>query len=132
MNAKSRKKPIVSPLRSTARLATTLLLAACATHSNRPDAPMQSLPERDFERHEQLRYSPKDWPEALHADVYQPQGPGPFPAVLLVHGGGWARGEPADMAPIAEALAGAGFVVMNAAYRFAPEHRFPAQLHDLQ
>lgn len=36
------------------------------------------------------------------------------------------------MAAIAEGLASAGFVVMNAAYRFAPEYRFPAQLHDLQ
>ncbi|MHA7835713.1 MAG: alpha/beta hydrolase fold domain-containing protein, partial [Algiphilus sp.] len=26
----------------------------------------------------------------------------------------------------------AGFVVMNVSYRFAPAHRFPAQLHDLQ
>ena len=122
----------MSLLRSSTILATSLLLAACATHSNRPEAPPPSPPERDFERHEQLRFSPEGWPEALHADIYQPKGEGPFPAVLLVHGGGWARGEPADMKGIAEELAAAGFVVMNAAYRFAPTYPFPAQLHDLQ
>lgn len=132
MKSKLSIKTIVCSLRGAAILAASLLLVACATHSNRPGTSATPTPERDFERHEQLRYSPEDWPEALHADVYQPEGPGPFPAVLLVHGGGWARGEPADMVAIAESLAGAGFVVMNAAYRFAPEHHFPAQLHDLQ
>jgi acetyl esterase/lipase len=132
MKSKTSIKTIVPRLRGAAILAASLLLAACATHSNRPETPAASMPERDFERHEQLRYSPEGWPEALHADIYQPTGQGPFPAVLLVHGGGWARGEPTDMTAIAEELAGAGFVVMNAAYRFAPEYRFPAQLHDLQ
>lgn len=132
MKSKLNINTILPPIRGAAILAASLLVAACATHSNRPETPAAPTPEGDFERHEQLRYSPQDWPEALYADVYQPTGQGPFPAVLLVHGGGWARGEPADMAAIAEELASAGFVVMNAAYRFAPGYRFPAQLHDLQ
>lgn len=113
-------------------LAGALLLGACATHSNRPAAQAAPVVEHDFKRFKAVRYSPEGWPAVLHANIYQPSGEGPFPAVLLAHGGGWTRGEPEDMTAIAEELAGAGFVVMNAAYRFAPEYAFPAQLHDLQ
>ncbi|MFG6177167.1 alpha/beta hydrolase fold domain-containing protein [Halomonas sp. THAF12] len=90
------------------------------------DAPFRRLPERS--------YTPTDWPESLAARVYLPDTPGDArrPAALLVHGGGWQRRSPEDMAPIAERLAAKGFVVANIAYRFAPEYRFPAQLHDLQ
>lgn len=77
-------------------------------------------------------YTPPGWPEALAADLHLPDGPGPHPAVLVVHGGGWERRSRADMESIAERLAARGFVAMNVSYRFAPAHRFPAQLHDLQ
>ncbi len=65
------------------------------------------------------------------ADLYLPPGAGPHPAVLLIHGGGWQRGEPADMNRYARRLVQAGYVVMNLAYRLAPEHRFPAQSEDV-
>jgi len=38
----------------------------------------------------------------------------------------------ADMSDTAHELARQGFVVMNIDHRFAPEHQFPAQLHDVQ
>ncbi len=34
----------------------------------------------------------------LAADVYRPQSPGPFPAMLVVHGGAWRMGARADLA----------------------------------
>jgi acetyl esterase/lipase len=77
-------------------------------------------------------YTPPGWPAALAADIYLPGNAGPRPAVLLVHGGGWESRERGDMDGIAARLAARGFVVMNASYRFAPAHRHPAQLHDLQ
>src|SRR5262245_50073490 len=78
-------------------------------------------------------YTPAGWPEALRADLYQPQAAnGTRPAVLLVHGGGWRSRNRNDMNGIAKRLAARGFVVMNVSYRLAPAHRFPAQVHDLQ
>lgn len=77
-------------------------------------------------------YSPADWPQTLYADIYVPEKRGPHAAVILAHGGGWARRSRADMDGIARELAQAGYVAMNIDYRFAPEHVFPAQLHDLQ
>ena len=69
---------------------------------------------------------------SLRADVYWPAGDGPFPAVLLVHGGSWQRGDKRRMARIAERLAQRGYVGVSIDYRLAPEHRFPAQLFDCQ
>ncbi len=65
------------------------------------------------------------------ADIYVPQGRGPFPAILLIHGGGWARGEPSDMDKFALRLVDAGYVVMNLGYRLAPAFRYPAQSEDV-
>jgi acetyl esterase/lipase len=79
-----------------------------------------------------LVYTPSDWPEPLQADVYQPQGQGPFPGMLMVHGGGWERRSREDMERLARYYVGLGYVVMNASYRFAPQAKFPAQVHDLQ
>jgi len=89
-----------------------------------------SQPSHQVER--DVVYTPPGWPAALAADIHVPGSEAPRPAVLLVHGGGWERRHRGDMDGIAARLAARGFVVMNVAYRFAPAHRFPAQLHDLQ
>ena len=66
----------------------------------------------------------------LTLDIYQPQGEGPFPAVLAIHGGAWRSGSKITMLRHAWALASAGYVVVAINYRHAPEHKFPAQIHD--
>lgn len=81
---------------------------------------------------ETVTFTPPDWPAALQADVHRPQGEGPFPGMLLVHGGGWEGRSREDMVRLARYYVGRGFVVMNASYRFAPEAIYPAQVHDLQ
>ena len=113
-------------------LSTSLLLAACASHTGAPDSANVTLEKTDYRVIENQRYTPEDWPQALSADIYVPAGEQPRPAVLVVHGGGWARRSPEDMRGISEKLASRGFVAVNIAYRFAPAYRFPAQLHDVQ
>lgn len=68
----------------------------------------------------------------LHLDVYRPSGPGPYPAVLLVHGGGWESGDRRMERPLAKALAGRGYVSAPVTYRLGVPGRFPAALHDLK
>jgi acetyl esterase/lipase len=63
-------------------------------------------------------------------DLYMPEGSGPFPAVVLIHGGSWAGRSRSHMAWIARKLVNAGFVAFNIDYRFAPENHYPAQLED--
>ncbi|MEX0610966.1 MAG: alpha/beta hydrolase [Pirellulales bacterium] len=68
----------------------------------------------------------------LAMDVYMPRGTGPFPAVLVVHGGAWTMGSRAQLAAIAMSFAQQGYTAAAISYRLAPEHPFPAQLYDCQ
>ncbi|SFR66009.1 Acetyl esterase/lipase [Marinobacter daqiaonensis] len=106
-------------------------LTGCTSHLNAPEQAAQPK-HTGFEERLNIRYSPEDWPEALQADLYLARTGEPGPAVLVVHGGGWQRRSRDDMTGVARNLARHGFTAMNIDYRFAPEHRFPAQLRDLQ
>ena len=77
--------------------------------------------------------------ETLRLDIARPDGQGPFPVVVLVHGGGWSGGDKAgtekpgagaDIRPWFEPLTGAGFVWVSINYRLAPANRWPAGLED--
>lgn len=89
---------------------------------------------RGYRRLRNQVYSTPADAEPLRADVYLPKRSGPAlrPAVLVVHGGAWCSGERWQIAGIARRLARAGYVAVNATYRLAPAHRFPAQVEDLQ
>src|SRR5512135_2640324 len=68
----------------------------------------------------------------LALDVYQSSGNGPFPAVLIVHGGGWESGDRQMERPLAKHLAARGYVTVPVDYRLGRNGRFPAALHDLK
>ena len=107
--------------------------SGCAvTYTGGPEK-VQPLPEAGaFDVQKNVVYTPQDWPAAQQADIYTPRGAGPFPAVLVVHGGGWTRGSRSEMEHICKRLAGQGFVAVNIDYRLAPADIFPAPLQDLQ
>src|SRR4029453_5877955 len=48
----------------------------------------------------------------LYARVYQPQGTGPFPLVLDLHGGAWTRKDRSAEEPMDRAIAASGVVVV--------------------
>ncbi|WP_437205795.1 alpha/beta hydrolase [Planctomicrobium sp. SH664] len=69
----------------------------------------------------------------LKLDLQLPPGPGPFPACLLVHGGGFSKGDKAGgMKKLFKPLTEAGFACFSINYRLAPEHRWPAFADDVQ
>jgi len=67
----------------------------------------------------------------LLARLYQPKGKGPFPALVEVHGGAWAAGDRLNNAPLDEALAKSGIVVLAIDFRMPPKHRYPASIADI-
>ena len=70
-------------------------------------------------------------PAGLRVRVYTPVGPGPKPALIYFHGGGWVLGGPETIDGPCRRLANAsGCVVISVDYRRPPEHRFPAPLDD--
>lgn len=59
-----------------------------------------------------------------------PKAEGKYPAILLIHGGGWSKRQIEADRPLAERLALRGYVVAQVAYRLSTEARYPAALHD--
>ena len=67
----------------------------------------------------------------IAARIYYPQGEGPFPVLLFIHGGGWIGGNLETHEVLCrEFVAGAECAVAALAYRLAPEHKFPAAFDD--
>lgn len=71
--------------------------------------------------------------EKLLLDAFTPEGRGPFPVCLLVHGGGWVQGDKHNnfrtlLTPLGEA----GFAWFSISYRLAPKHRYPACVEDVE
>ena len=119
------------------RLLSLLLTAAfgaagCTIHQGRPDGPAPLRVDSSYQIRRDQVFTPPGWPKALLADVYVPEGEGPFPAVLVIHGGGWESGDRAQVKGLAERIARRGYVVVNTTYRLAPGAIFPAQLQDVQ
>ena len=69
----------------------------------------------------------------LKLDAWIPPGPGPHPAVILAHGGGWEAGDKVTyLTPILRPLAEAGFAWFSIDYRLTPTVRHESQLEDLR
>jgi acetyl esterase/lipase len=68
----------------------------------------------------------------MHLDLFQPKGKGPFPAVIVVHGGAWITGNHAMENPFAMELARRGYVAATVEYRLSNEAKYPAPIHDLK
>jgi len=69
---------------------------------------------------------------ALEATLYVPDGEGPFPAVVSVHGGAWTTGDRFGTADLDAALCGAGIAVLAADFRMPPEAAYPAAVDDVR
>jgi acetyl esterase len=70
--------------------------------------------------------------KALLLDLHVPDGNGPYPAAILVHGGGFDEGSRGtNVKPLFDVLADAGFAWFSIDYRMAPEFRFPQAMEDM-
>ena len=75
----------------------------------------------------EFRRTPK---RTLLARVYQPQGAGPFPALLDLHGGAWFDKDRLANAPMDEALAASGILVVAIDMTLSSEAPYPASVQD--
>lgn len=109
-----------------------LFAGGCTIHQGKPDLPAPPPVHTGYTIARDVLFSPPDWPQPLLADVYRPKGTGPFPAVLVLYGGGWEHGDRKQLSSIAKSLAKRGYVAVASTYRLAPEYVWPAQLQDVQ
>ena len=69
----------------------------------------------------------------LTLDAHVPNGPGPFPAAILVHGGGWVGGDKRQyITYLFKPLSDANFAWFSINYRLAPQYKFPADTDDVE
>lgn len=73
-------------------------------------------------------YEPEGTP--VTADVIVPEGTGPFPILVYLHGGAFVMGSAKADRAAAFSFAAAGFLVVSVDYRLAPEFPFPAAYLD--
>ena len=66
----------------------------------------------------------------LKARVYQPQGPGPFPTLLDLHGGAWNDKDRSANKRMDDNLAASGMLVVSVDLTLAPEAPYPASVQD--
>ena len=78
--------------------------------------------------------------ERLLLDAHVPEGNGPFPIAILVHGGGWSSGDKtgsnrpgdgADISPWFDLFSGANYTWFSINYRLAPKYHWPDDLDDV-
>src|SRR5258708_8253916 len=64
---------------------------------------------------------------SLKGHLYAPRGPGKFPVVIAVHGGGWRLAHLDNYRTLGPWLAGHGYVVLAVTHRFSkpPEKAYP-------
>ena len=68
----------------------------------------------------------------LLLDLHVPDGAGPFPAAILIHGGGFDGGSKStNVRPLFDPLTAAGFAWFSIDYRLAPAVHFPEAMSDI-
>jgi acetyl esterase/lipase len=93
----------------------------------RPSGPPKT--DGTYTAHANLTYASG----SAHAlDLWVPNGKGPFPVVIYVHGGGWLEGDRSEGIPIAEHMAPRGYAVASVDYRLSQTAKFPAQIQDVK
>ncbi|GIW97551.1 MAG: hypothetical protein KatS3mg111_0884 [Pirellulaceae bacterium] len=94
-----------------------------------PGRPSTRIPANIEARLNQVYY--REGTRRLLCDMFLPQTDGAgMPAIVLVHGGGWLKGDKTKFRALALKLAGRGYVVMAIEYRLGGEAPFPAAIHD--
>lgn len=68
---------------------------------------------------------------SLRMDVHIPERTGPFPAAIIVHGGGWVRGDRKHtVEPLFQPLTDSGFAWFSISYRLAGDLHGGSGVHD--
>ena len=70
--------------------------------------------------------------ESLQLNIARPQSGEKLPAILCIHGGGFRAGKREGWDARCRKMAERGYVAATVTYRLAPQHQFPAAIHDVK
>jgi acetyl esterase/lipase len=68
----------------------------------------------------------------LHMDIFRPEQAGTYPALIMIHGGGWRSGTKGMQVPLAQQIAAKGYVTVCVEYRLSMEALYPAAIFDIK
>lgn len=96
----------------------------------KPDKPegVKAYENRVYVTYDETPYGRRE----LHLDMYRPDDDKTYPALLMIHGGGWNSGDRTMEVPLAMQVAKKGYVTVPVEYRLIPEALYPAGLHDIK
>jgi acetyl esterase/lipase len=103
--------------------ATSLLIGACSTNDVTEDTTISTGSTIN-----DVAYASTS--SAQKMDIYIPEGTGPFPVVVLIHGGAFMMGDKSGEASNAAALVANGIAAASINYRLSGEAKYPAQIQD--
>ena len=91
-------------------------------HLNKGSVPAQTLRDLEYARRGN---------QSLKLDLYLPDGQGPFPLIIWIHGGGWTSGDK-DLSSNGPQVRQTtrGYAVASIDYRLSHQAKFPAQIED--
>jgi acetyl esterase len=95
--------------------------------ASKPQVSVPSPHAFDVKDVEYLRHGDKP----LLMRLYTPQGPGPFPLMIDLHGGAWCNLDRTSDVLFCEALARSGVAVAALDFRMPPQAAYPASLADI-
>lgn len=102
-----------------------LLFVAVSVATPQAQVPAKVLVENNIE------YANPD-NQHLQLNMARPEGTGPFPAVVCIHGGGFRAGTRDGYDGLIKKLAENGYVAVTVTYRLAPKYQFPAAVNDVK
>jgi len=104
-------------------VATSLLMGACSTDDVTEDTTTSTGSTIT-----NVAYASTS--SAQKMDIYLPEGNGPFPVVVIIHGGAFMMGDKSGEASNAAALVANGIAAVSINYRLSSEAQYPAQIQD--
>ncbi len=68
----------------------------------------------------------------MYLDVFYPKKRGTYPALIMVHGGGWRSGDKSLQIPMAMQIAKSGFVTVAVEYQLSREAKYPNAVYNIK
>lgn len=68
----------------------------------------------------------------MYLDVFYPAKKGSYPALIMVHGGGWVSGDKSLQIPMAMQIAKDGFVTVAVEYQLTREAKYPNAVYNIK
>jgi acetyl esterase/lipase len=106
------------------------MASVCLGQTTAPSVPVSRADKTKYIVEGNIAYgsSPQQMLDMLYAKDAGPNGAGPYPGVIMFHGGGWIETNKSTMSSFYNRFLAHGFVVCNVEYRMASKDRSGAYL----